>query len=81
MHDNTAHHKSWEPQRVVETVMSMTLSCLCGFSVACELVRQGERLGILSFFDGEVASSTYGERIEHCPGCSQKLALYNVRAE
>jgi hypothetical protein len=32
--------------------------------------REGERLATIAFFDGE--------RIEHCPGCGQRLAIHNL---
>jgi len=33
---------------------------------------------LLAFFDDEPSSSTYGERIEHCPGCGQRLVIHNL---
>jgi hypothetical protein len=54
------------------------LHCLCGHSILCQVLREGERLGSLVFFDDELTNSTYGECIEHCPTCSQKLALHRL---
>jgi hypothetical protein len=66
--------QSWESPQV-ETVVPTPLDCLCGYPIACELVREGERLGLLAFFDEGEASPTYGEQVKHCPKCSQKLAI------
>jgi hypothetical protein len=30
------------------------------------------------FFDEELTSSTYGERIKHCPKCGRKPALHRL---
>jgi len=37
--------------------------------------REGERLGFLHFFDDEPKSATYGQRIEDCPCCGERLGL------
>jgi len=39
------------------------------------VVREGERLGVLHFFDDEPKSATYGQRVEDCPGCGERLGL------
>src|SRR5829696_1057630 len=39
------------------------LSCRCSYKVRCEVMRHGERLGELTFFDDEEASVTQGERV------------------
>jgi len=62
----------------VETAVLRALACLCGYPVACRLLREGERLGYLVFFDDEPAGSTFGRQIEHCPTCTQKLALHRL---
>jgi hypothetical protein len=54
------------------------LGCGCGYPVSCQVEREGARLGFLAFFDDEPTSSTYGERIEHCPECGSSLALDNL---
>jgi hypothetical protein len=59
-------------------MQAVALHCLCGHSILCQVVREGERLGSLVFFDDEVTSSTYGERIEHCPKCGLRLAIHNL---
>lgn len=51
------------------------LACSCAYRLACEVVRQGERLGFLSFVDGEPDSQTCGERVLECPGCGERLGL------
>jgi len=52
-----------------------TLRCGCGHEILCEVRRAGEHLGFLAFFDAESRSETYGERVEHCPGCGEQLEL------
>ena len=37
--------------------------------------RAGGRLGFLHFFDDEPKSATYGQHIEECPGCGERLGL------
>jgi hypothetical protein len=59
-----------------EAILALCHSC--AYPLACEVEREGERLGSLAFFDDESASSTYGERIEHCPRCGLRLALHNL---
>lgn len=70
-------YEFWGSQRV-ETAVRMTVGCSCGYPLACEVEREGERLGFLAFFDGEPTSSADGERIEHCPGCGQRLVLHRL---
>src|ERR687898_535598 len=41
----------------------------CSYKVRCEVMRHGERLGELTFFDDEETSVTQGERVRYCPGC------------
>ena len=55
------------------------LSCRCSYKVRCEVMRHGERLGELTFFDDEEASVTQGERVRYCPGCRSRLSLLSVR--
>jgi hypothetical protein len=49
--------------------------CPCAHRIICVVVREGERLGLLRVFDDEPKSATYGERIEDCPSCGQRLGL------
>jgi hypothetical protein len=55
------------------------LLCKCSYRVRCEVMRHGERLGELTFFDDEEASETQGERVQYCPGCRSRLSLLSVR--
>ena len=55
------------------------LLCECSYKVRCEVMRHGERLGELTFFDDEEASVTRGERVWYCPGCRKRLSLLSVR--
>lgn len=55
------------------------LLCECSYKVRCEVMRHGERLGELTFFDDEEASVTRGERVWYCPGCRSRLSLLSVR--
>jgi hypothetical protein len=41
-------------------------------------MRYGENLGELVFFDDKEASSTWGERVWHCPGCNDRLGLLGL---
>jgi hypothetical protein len=54
------------------------LLCECSHKVLCEVMRHGERLGGLTFFDDEEASVTQGERVRYCPGCRSWLSLLSV---
>jgi hypothetical protein len=55
------------------------LLCECSYKVRCEVIRHGERLGELTFFDDEEASVTQGKRVRYCPGCRSRLSLLSVR--
>jgi hypothetical protein len=55
------------------------LLCGCSYKIRCEVMRHGERLGELTFFDDEEASVTQGERVRYCPGCRSRLSLLSVR--
>jgi hypothetical protein len=55
------------------------LLCECRYKVRCEVMRYGEQLGQLTFFDDEEASPTQGERIWFCPGCRSRLDLLSFR--
>ena len=49
--------------------------CPCAHRIICAVVREGERLGLLRVFDDEPKSATYGQRIEDCPSCGERLGL------
>jgi hypothetical protein len=51
------------------------LSCACGYKVRCGVLRYGDQLGGLVFFDGAKVSRTKGEEIRRCPGCDNKLDI------
>jgi hypothetical protein len=55
------------------------LLCGCSYKVRCEVMRHGERLGELMFFDDEEASVTQGERVRYCPACRSRLTLLSLR--
>jgi hypothetical protein len=38
-------------------------------------------LGTVAFFDIEPTSATFGERIEHFPGCEQKSELHGLSSK
>ncbi len=50
------------------------VSCNCGRLVRAGVLRGGERLGTLVFFDEENVG-TYGQRRTCCPGCGRRLDL------
>jgi hypothetical protein len=54
------------------------MRCACGHGIFCGLEPKGVRLGLLAYLDEEPSSSTYGERIEHCPSCGKRLAIHNL---
>jgi hypothetical protein len=54
------------------------LLCSCGYRVRCEVMRYGESLGEFAFFDDKEASTTWGERVWHCPGCNDKLGILGL---
>lgn len=51
------------------------LRCVCGHDIMCDVWSEGEYIGFLVFFDDELASETYGQRVKDCPGCSEHLGL------
>jgi hypothetical protein len=67
--------RSCEVQSTGECVR---LYCECGRPVRAGVQYHGERVGTLVFFDDEL-SSTCGERLTHCPGCSKQLKLLMLR--
>jgi hypothetical protein len=56
-------------------VEAVTLRCMCGHSILCEVQPEGERIGFLAFFDDEPTSETYGHRVKSCPRCDEQLGL------
>jgi hypothetical protein len=53
--------------------------CACSYKVRCEVMRYGEQLGEVMFFDDEKASVTRGEQVWYCPGCRNRLGLTSLR--
>jgi hypothetical protein len=51
------------------------LRCTCGHSICCEVRSTGEHTGFLVFVDNEPESETYGQRVESCPNCGERLRL------
>jgi hypothetical protein len=58
---------------------SCSLSCACGNRVRCEVMRYGDALGEIVFFDDQESSITYGERVGYCPGCHDRLSIASLR--
>jgi len=58
---------------------SCSLSCTCDHKVRCEVMRHGDGLGEIVFFDDEQTSATLGERVGYCPGCQERLSIANLR--
>jgi hypothetical protein len=56
------------------------LLCACGYKVRCEVLRYGESLGEIAFFDDKEASTTQGERLLDCPRCHDRLTLTSLRS-
>jgi len=59
--------------------LAQQLLCACGYKVRCGIMRYGESLGELVFFDDNEVSVTQGERVWHCPGCHDRLDLPGLR--
>lgn len=53
------------------------IRCNCGRPVRAGVLRGGERLGTLVFFD-ERCGADYAERITRCSGCGRRLDLLAV---
>ena len=51
------------------------LRCTCGHSICCEVKSTGDHTGYLEFVDNEPESETYGQRVESCPNCDERLGL------
>ncbi len=61
-------------------VLVFRLLCACGHKIRCEILRYGECLGEVAFFDDKEASTTQGERVWDCPQCRDRLALPSLRS-
>lgn len=66
--------------RVGTSNVAYRLLCKCSYKVRCEIMRHGEQLGELTFFDDEETSVTQGERVWHCPGCRSRLGFLSLRS-
>jgi hypothetical protein len=60
--------------------LAFRLLCACGYKLHCEVLRYGECLGEIAFFDDKEASTTQGERLWDCPRCHDRLALPSLRS-
>jgi hypothetical protein len=60
--------------------LAFQLLCACGYKVRCEVLRYGECLGEIAFFDDKEASTSQGERLWDCPRCHDRLALPSLRS-
>jgi hypothetical protein len=60
--------------------LAFRLLCACGYKLRCEVLRYGECLGEIAFFDDKEASTTQGERLWDCPRCQDRLALPSLRS-
>jgi len=56
------------------------LCVACRYKLRCEVMRYGESLGVLVFFDDEETSVTRGERVWRCPRCRRRLGLLSFRS-
>jgi hypothetical protein len=55
------------------------LRCPCGYGIRCEIWCHGEYLGTVAFFDDdELKRETFGERVEHCPACEQRIVFHRL---
>ena len=79
MRSRPTHAEGLGVQRSVDFDRTYQLLCGCSYKVRCEVMRHGERLCELTFFDDEEASVTQGERVRYCPGCRSRLGLLSVR--
>lgn len=62
------------------SALAYSLLCVCGYRVRGEVARYGDSLGELVFFDDKEASTTWGERVWHCPGCRDRLTLPGLQS-
>lgn len=60
--------------------LAFRLLCACGYKLRCEVLRYGECLGEIAFFDDKEASTTQDERLWDCPRCHDRLALPSLRS-
>lgn len=52
---------------------AVLIRCACGHRLLCKVRSEGERLGMLVFFDADGANETFLGRITECPGCGDRL--------
>jgi hypothetical protein len=59
--------------------VSLAVLFVCAaFVVLCEVRSLIERLGAAVFFEDELRSETYGERVKSCPGCGERLEFLSL---
>ena len=51
------------------------VACPCAHCLLCKVEGDGRSLSFLRFTDEESERTTYGERIEYCPGCGEEPGL------
>jgi hypothetical protein len=51
------------------------VACPCAHCLLCKVEGDGRSLSFLRYTDEESERTTYGERIEYCPGCGEELGL------
>jgi hypothetical protein len=56
-------------------VAEAELRCACGQRLYCEVRSVEHHTGSLVFFDNEPTSESYGQQVECCPNCGEKLEL------
>jgi hypothetical protein len=54
---------------------AVKVTCSCAHRLLYALKEEGDRLGFLLIFDDEPGSTTYGQRVEECPGCGERTGL------
>ena len=62
------------------SALAFRLLCACGYKVRCEVLRYGECLGEIAFFDDKETSTSQGEQLWDCPHCQNRLALPGLRS-
>lgn len=56
----------------------VALLCVCGHAMSVLPKSTEEHLCILDFFDDELSSESFGERVLECPGCGERLGLHRL---
>lgn len=67
-------------ERRVNSRSAFRLLCECGYRIRCHVKSYGGSLGELVFFDDAEASTTWDERVWHCPRCQTRLGLTGLRS-